>query len=65
MNLYSAKLNRINLRRGMMEMSVIVHASNPQSAGKQIKKNWPAWVMIGKLEPIRKPIAINMGVVIK
>ncbi len=61
MNLYRATLNRIHLDQGMMEMTVLVHAGNVQSAGRLVKKLWPAWVQHGKFQPIRKPIAINIG----
>jgi hypothetical protein len=45
----------------MMEMVVLVHAANVQSAGRQVKKLWPEWVQHGKFEVIDKPVAIKIS----
>jgi hypothetical protein len=64
MNLYRATVERMYLRDkgpGMMAMDVVIHAPNPQSAGKKLKTLWPEWVQRDKFQIVRGSFAASIG----
>lgn len=48
MNLYETKIARMYLGHGMHYKTILVHAPNVQSAGKELKKHYAEWTQMEK-----------------